>query len=104
MAKEIRIYAHEATFKMSDADIISTGIKTISVQYGSNGYGCTLEHINELKNAVLNDYPNIEDKDIEVWHISSTESIRHARFTMLNVSIPAEDFMQLRAQNKIHIL
>ena len=52
----------------------------------------------------MKDYPDMRDEDIEVQYILHNESIRHARFTVLRVSIPKEEFIRLRKENLIHML
>lgn len=106
MAKKLKIFIHEETLRMSDDEIRQAcgGSKFIGVLYGFNNYSCNLTHINELKECILKDYPDTKDEDIEVWWIRETMSIRHARFTMLRVAIPTEDFIKLRAERKIYIL
>lgn len=105
MAKELKRFAQEdILLKMSDSQIRQTGRKRIGVLYGFNNYGCNLKHINELKKYILEDYPDTKDEDIEVWYISDTESIKHARFTMLRVTIPTEDFIKLRTNREIYVL
>ena len=102
--KELKRFIQEGTLKMSDDEIREACKESIGILYGFNNYGCNLTHINELKECILKDYPDTKDKDIEVWFISNTESIRHARFTMLKVSIPTEDFIKLRTEGQIYIL
>lgn len=104
MAKELKRFIQEGTFKMSDEEIRQTCKENIGILYGFNNYGCNLKHINELKECILKDYPDTKDEDIEVWFISNTESIKHARFTLLRVCIPTEDFIKLRTEGQIYIL
>ncbi len=101
---EIKKFVHEDTLKMSDDALRASGLQNIGILYGSNNYGCTLKHINELKVAIISEYPNKQDEEIEIWRINSNESIRHVNFTMLNVNIPTEDFIRLRNENQIYIL
>lgn len=102
--KELKRFIQEGTLRMSDEEIRQACKEKIGVLYGFNNYGCNLTHINELRECILNDYPDTKDEDIEVWWIRDTQSIRHARFTMLYVAIPTEDFIRLRADGKIFIL
>lgn len=104
MGKELKKFIQEETLKMSDGEIRKTCKENIEIFYGFNNYECNLNHINELKKCILKDYPGIKDEDIEVYFISNTESIRHARFTMLRVAIPTEDFIKLRTNGQIYIL
>lgn len=96
--------ACEATLLASDEVIMQAETKTVGLYYAFNNYSCNLVHINELKEEILKDYPDTKDEDIEVYRVLPTESIRHARFTVLRVSIPKEEFIRLRNENLIHIL
>lgn len=104
MGKELKKFVLEGTLKMSDDEIRQKCIENIGILYGFNNYSCNLTHINELKGCILKDYPDTKDEDIEVWFIDKTESIRHARFTMLRIYIPIEDFIKLRTEGQIYIL
>jgi hypothetical protein len=64
--------------------------KMIYVLYGFNNYACNLTHINELRDLILQDYPETKDEDIEVRFIERSRS-KYARRTMLSTSIPVED-------------
>ena len=101
---EFKRFINEGAFDLTDDEIRVLCKEFIGICYGSDNYRCDLDHINALKEVILKDYPDIQDKDIEVWHINSNESIRHAKFTMLRVSIPTEDFIKLRHNGEIYIL
>ena len=104
MIKMFKRFVQEGTFKMSDEEIRQACKEKIGILYGFDSYGYNFGYINKLKGYILKDYPDVKDEDIEVWSISNTESIRHARFTMLRVSIPIEDFIKLRGNGNIYIL
>ena len=104
MAKEMKRFIQENTLKLSDDEIRQLHKEKIGILYGFNNYRNDLEHINELRKHILQDYPDAQDKDIEVWYIRNTQSIRHASFTMLYIMIPTDDFLKLRAEEQIHIL
>lgn len=107
MAKEVKKFIEDSILKMTDDEIRLSFKEKIGVFYGFNtfnNYECNLKHVNELREYVLKDYPNTSDKDIEVWWIKDTQSIRHARFTMLYIAIPTEDFIKLKAEGQIYIL
>lgn len=104
MAKELKRFLHESALKLTDDEIREQCEEKIRIFYGFNNYGCNLVHINELRECILKDYPDTKDEDIEVWFVSAAESIRHARFTMLTVPIPTEDFIKLRNKRQIFIL
>lgn len=97
--KMIKKFAHESAFKSTD-----TTVEKIGIFYGFNNYGCTLQHINELKNAVLIDFPDMKDEDIEVWKITTNQSLRNAQKTMLHVMIPYDTFKKFNEQNLINML
>ena len=102
--KKMGRFIQEGTWRMTDDEIREVCKEKIGVLYGFNNYGCNLIHINELREGILKEYPNTKDEDIEVWWIRDTQSIRHARFTMLRVAIPTEDFIKLRKERQIDIL
>lgn len=102
--KEVKKFIQEGTFWMTDDEIREACKEKIGILYGTDYYNCDLEYINELRNAIYKEYPDTKDKDIEVWWIRETMSIRHASFTMLRVCIPTEDFIKLRKERQIDIL
>ena len=104
MSKILDRYIRENIIGCPDEEIRTLCSEKISVWYGFNNYRCDLNHIHELREAVKRDYPDMDDEEIYVYYVQPQESIRHARFTMLCVSIPTEDFIGLRAQGKISIL
>ena len=104
MAKELKRFIGERTLKMNDDDIRKDCPEKIGILYGFNNYNCDLKQIGELKESILKDYPETKDEDIEVWCIAPHESIRHARFTMLRVAIPTDDYIKLKNDRKIYIL
>lgn len=98
-------FVQERVFLTSDEKILqnhSNGM--IGIFYGSNNYKNDLNHINELKKDILNDYPTLKDEDIKVWYIERNQSDRHASFTMLWVEIPIDDFIKFRYEGKIDVL
>ena len=102
--RECKRLACEFSMLASDDVIMLSDAKTVGVYYSFNNYSCNLAHINALKEEILKDYPDMRDEDIEVQYILHNESIRHARFTVLRVSIPKEEFIRLRKENLIHML
>jgi hypothetical protein len=104
MVKILKRFIDERSLGMSDDDIRKDCPEKIGILYGFDNYNCSLKQIGELKEYILKDYPDTKDEDIEVWYIAPHESIRHARFTMLRISIPTEDFIELRKHRNIYIL
>jgi hypothetical protein len=76
----------------------------VFVYYGDNTYNHSVKRIMDLCNAIKEDYPEMEDKDIEVHTIGSHESDRHAYMTMICVNIPIDDYLKMRNANEINIL
>lgn len=95
-------FVHSSFLEASDDEL--RVVSTVGIAYGFNTYACNLELINALKECVKQDYPNISDKDIEVWFIDQTYSNIHDRQTMLKISIPVEEFIKMRKAGTIHIL
>lgn len=104
MKKTCERFVTAGIFRMSEDKIRENYKEHIGILYGFNNYECNLEHIKELKNIILNDYPDTKDEDIEVWFIENYQSDIHARHTMLRVMVSVEDFIKLRNNRKIHIL
>ena len=104
MSKRLDRYIKEQNFHTTDEEIRELCKDRISIWYGFNNYQSNVKHILELRDAVLADYPQMTEEDIEVWVVQPHESIRHAHFTTLRVSIPTEDFIKLRQERKIYIL
>ena len=102
--KNLKRLVGENVFRLDDERIRELFPNGLNVFYGFNNYSCSMKHLNELKEHVLSDYPDTKDEDMEVAYILPFESIRHARFTMLIVGVPTEDFINLRKDGKIGIL
>lgn len=97
-------YIAEDLFLMSEEElrkVCSWG--TVGIHYAFNHYGESVEHIIQLRDEVLKDYPNMSEKDMTVWKISRQESIRHAGYTTLFVQIPINDYLKLRREHRIGI-
>lgn len=97
-------YVSEDLFFMSEEElreVCSWG--SVGIHYAFNCYEESVHHILQLRDEVLNDYPNMTDKDMTVWKISRKESIRHAGYTTIFVQIPIDDYLQLRREHKIGI-
>jgi hypothetical protein len=62
------------------------------VYYGFNNYSDTPAHINEIVNIVKQEAAASED-DMHVHYVTSKESIRHAYFTMVQIT---EDVNKVR--------
>lgn len=105
MAKELKRFVQEGVFKMTDEQLRENCYNdSVGVFYSFGYYSANMKHLNEIKEEIVKDYPNKKDEDIEVWYIQSTESIRHARFTMLWTKIPINDYFLLKHEGKIAIL
>lgn len=95
-------FVHSSIFSAPDDKLLE--FPTVGIAYGSNTYACNLEYIDGLKECIKQDYPDIADKDIEVWFIDATYSNIHRNQTMLKISIPTEEFIRLREADEIHLL
>ena len=62
------------------------------VYYGFNNYSDTPAHVNELVGIIKNETNATED-DMHVHRVTEKESIRHARFTMVQIT---EDVKKVR--------
>ena len=102
--KRLELYIQERNFCAPDDEIRRLCKEKIAVWYGFNNYQSSVKHILELCEAVRNDYPDMKDEEMEVWFVERHQSIRHARYTTLRVSIPVEDFIKLRQDGKISVL
>lgn len=102
--KRLDRYIQERSFHVPDDEIRQLCKDKISIWYGFNNYESSIKHVLELRDAVRADYPDMKDEDMEVWFVEPHQSIRHARFTTLRVSIPVEDFIKLRQDRKIFVL
>lgn len=67
------------------------------VYYGFNTYTDTPNHINELVETIKNECPNCDVNDMHVHYVTNKESIRHAHFTMVQIS---EDVKRVRENIK----
>ena len=76
----------------------------VFVYYGDNTYKHSVKHILDLCNAIIEDYPAMEYKDMEVRTINTSQSNRHAHITMIGVNIPVDDYIRMRNENTIHVL
>lgn len=97
-------YIPEDLFYLSEEElrkVCSWG--TVGIHYAFDNYGESVHHILQLRDEVMNDYPNLTDKDMTVWKISRQESIRHAGYTTLFIQIPIEDYLKLKREHRIGI-
>lgn len=98
-------YVDERTFYMNEEElkkVYSDG--DISIHYAFNNYRNDVQHVLDLRDEVLKDYPNMRERDMTVWVIGDHESIRHARVTTLVVNISVDDYLKLKKERKVGIL
>lgn len=62
----------------------------IRVYYGFNNYRDDPEHIEALVREILAEYPDMKKSDMHIHRVSTTESIRHAHFTTVQVVVDAD--------------
>jgi len=102
MRKRLERYIQERNFNITTEEL--KDMTRIGIFYGFNNYSCSVQHILELAEAVRQEYPNIVNDDMNIWYVERSQSIRHAGYTTLYVSIPVEDFIRLRMNHEIGIL
>ena len=94
----------ESTFRMSEEEVRKAYTwNTVAIHYAVDNYGNDVHHILQLREEVLKDYPKMSDRDMEIRKITREQSISHAGLTTLFVSIPIDDYLKLREENKIDI-
>lgn len=106
MAKRLERLIWDRYFKLSDDEIrdICRGFGSIHLWYGFNNYNGTVQHINDLYEAVKADFPDVQDSDTFVYYVRYGESDRHSSMTMLRVSVPVEGYLSLKQEGKVGIL
>lgn len=102
MSKKLERYIQERNFDLTAEEL--KDMTRIGIFYGFNNYSCSVQHVLELAEAVKREYPNIDNDDMNIWYVERSQSIRHAGYTTLYVSIPIEDFIRLRMNHEIGIL
>ncbi len=108
MSKNIMWYAKPGTMSGTD-DQIRTFSRNfhspaICIFCGSDNYNRDVQHINELKKFVNEEFPDIPDNEMVICTISYSDSIKMTGKMMLCVTIPIEDFIRLRKDGKIETL
>ena len=94
----------ERTYFMSEAEVRAVyTYGKVGIHYAFNNYEDSVEHVLKLRNEILKDYPNMRDSEMKVWKLTREETIRHARFTTLYVSIPIDEYLKLRKEDKFEI-
>lgn len=104
MSKRLKRYINVENYRASDDEIRAVCPERICIWYGFNNYECNMTHINALCDAVRSEYPDMENKDMEVRVITHGQSRAHEGHTTLRVPIPVEDFIRLRQAHEIGIL
>ena len=103
--KTLERYVDETTFRMNEEELKKTYLHgCIGIHYAFNNYRSDVNHILELRDEVLKDYPNMSADEMEVRIIGRHESTRHAGVTTLFVGIPIDDYLKLYKEDKIGIL
>ena len=95
----------EFTFKASNEQIrawYKSG--NVRVYYCPTVCSGTVQTINQLRDEILKEFPNIKEEDMHILVISEKSSSTHAKFTTIFTGIPVDDFLRLRSENKIGIL
>ena len=100
----LKKYVDEGTFYMSEEEVrkeYPDGY--VYIYYAFNDYREDVQHILELRDCVLKDYPNMRERDMTVRVIERHMSIRHFGVTTLAVQIPVDDYLKLKERREIEI-
>lgn len=97
-------YVKEGVMKMTDEEICELGSSTVGILYGFNNYDTDIRHVNELKEIINKEYPDIKEEKMNIWTISAADSMRRANTMMVRIAIPVEDFIRLRQEGQIEEL
>ena len=84
MAKRLIRCLHEED--LNDIESGKWPTDVCRVYYGFNTYTDTPSHINELVEIIKNECPNYDVNDMHVHYVTNKESIRHAHFTMVQIT------------------
>ena len=102
----IKLLVNDRTFRMNEEQLRAAHPKgKVGVHYAHafNSYRRDLQHLLNLRDEVLKDYPNMSEKEMEVWELLETQSVWNEGFITLYVSIPIDDYLKLRREDKIEI-
>lgn len=92
------------TFRMSEDELRRTSLYgQVGVYYAFENYGHSVQHVLELRDEVLKDFPKMKDSDMEVRELSMRETNRHACYTTIYISIPIDDYLKLKAKGGFDI-
>ena len=94
----------EITFRMSEDELRRTSLYgDVGVYYAFENYGHSVQHVLELRDEVLKDFPEMKDSDMDIRELSKSETDKHASYTTLYISIPIDDYLKLRAKGNFDI-
>lgn len=94
----------EITFRMSEDELRNSSLYgQVGVYYAFENYGHSVQHVLELRDEVLKDFPKMKDSDMEVRELSMRETNKHAFYTSLYISIPIDDYLKLKAKGGFDI-
>ncbi len=94
----------EITFRMNEEELRNSSLYgRIGVYYAFENYGHSVQHVLELRDEVLKDFPEMKDSDMEVRELSKRETNRHACYTTIYISIPIDDYLKLKAKGGFDI-
>ena len=94
----------EITFRMSEDELRRTSLYgDVGVYYAFENYGHSVQHVLELRDEVLKDFPEMKDSDIVIRELSERETNKYAFHTTLYISIPIDDYLKLRAKGNFDI-
>ena len=91
----------EKIFRMHEADLRDAQSDgEVGVYYSSTNYQHSLEHVLQLRQEILKDFPNMKDSEMEVMEVRSKNNTGH---TALYIRIPIDEYLKLRNAGKISI-
>ena len=94
----------ESVFKMNEEELRKKfPYGKVGVHYAIDSRNHSITHVLALRNEVLKDYPNMKDCDMNVCTVARGSTIRFGDITTLFVTIPIDDYLKLRKENKIEI-
>lgn len=100
----VRSIDYNATIAELEEELINDPNSSVLVWYMTNYYNNSFDYLMWLKAQVLNDFPNLADKDIIVQTLSPNQTIRHEGMLSIRIYVPNAKFIEWREKDMINIL
>lgn len=100
----VRFIDYNATIAELEEELINDPNSSVLVWYMTNYYNNSFDYLMWLKAQVLNDFPNLADKDIIVQTLSPNQTIRHEGMLSIRIYVPNAKFIEWREKDMINIL